>query len=935
MKTRTLTAKTLSILLTLCMLLCTLPVSVFAADGAEDTAVITGLSITVDGVTYDSSNTSANNPAVITRNTQSIIITAHGTNLQNATVNNYVEYLTGHTSPLSNSSWSISEDGTAALCTFSYSQFKSVSTAFELQYSNDGSENWNGSGVYILYDESVGGEVEFGVASVTKDDTTTHYKTLTAAIQAVRNCTAADNAVVKLEQNVDVDTYQEINYGVFVFDLNGKKLTGSACGLYITSGDVTITDTGEGGTITGAECDLWLHSGTITLTVGENGEGATFPDGLTVQGGTLKEILGEGAAYWQDGKQVAITDDQTEITGGTVTVRHCNHEANTNTQYTPNDDGITHSQICSLCSAAAKTENHTGGEATCVSTRTCQVCATAYGEIDSDNHVGPFTPIFDWPEDLEELYMYVSLKCACDGEADYADVDGENFKTVSETAASNCRNPGSITYSVTVTLNGQDYTETNTYTLYSDDHTDQDENGFCSCGGYQRADYDEERDVYQISSAGQLYWYARYLNEKDANIYAELTKDIIIPENAPNWQPINCTYVNFDGNFHTISGMKCIGDDDMRYVGMFGNEGWWYEISDLHITDSYFEGKEYVGAVVANLGNGGSVENCSVTNTTVKGDSGYMGGLVGYLFGDVINCHSTATVDGEYGDVLVGRVASNGTVENSYYLSDTETEDGGKTAEQFESGQVAYLLQSGMAGEEIYDEELGEWVIGEAPHIWGQTIGTDAYPVLNGTKVYYGYASCAKDAELIYSNEKSPSHTGTLTYTINKDDSSLHDATYSCCGDVVTEAHTFDHVYDADCNLCGTIREVELPLVFCGNSVSEDVSGLAFRFDVDVLGMTINDIVAIYDGATINGYKLIKMGAIATNGVDTIDIPCVHLCDLKPDSCSFAVRVIDIPTDKYDVAITATPYVVLEIDGVATTIYGEAYTASYNGVANG
>ena len=72
------------------------------------------------------------------------------------------------------------------------------------------------------------------------------------------------------------------------------------------------------------------------------------------------------------------------------------------------------------------------------------------------------------------------------------------------------------------------------------------------------------------------------------------------------------------------------------------------------------------------------------------------------------------------------------------------------------------------------------------------------------------------------------------------------------------------------------------------------------------------------------------MGAIATNGVDTVDIPCVYLCDLEPDSCGFAVRIIHIPTDKYDEAITATPYVVLEIDGVATTIYGEAYTASYN-----
>ncbi|MEE1218489.1 MAG: dockerin type I repeat-containing protein, partial [Ruminococcus sp.] len=84
-----------------------------------------------------------------------------------------------------------------------------------------------------------------------------------------------------------------------------------------------------------------------------------------------------------------------------------------------------------------------------------------------------------------------------------------------------------------------------------------------------------------------------------------------------------------------------------------------------------------------------------------------------------------------------------GTITNSYYLADEETEDGGKTSEQFASGEVAYLL-------------------GEA---FGQKIGTDACPVLAGDKIYCGYKDCTT-TEKVYSNsplydsyEEIPEHT--------------------------------------------------------------------------------------------------------------------------------------------------------------------------------
>ena len=175
--------------------------------------------------------------------------------------------------------------------------------------------------------------------------------------------------------------------------------------------------------------------------------------------------------------------------------------------------------------------------------------------------------------------------------------------------------------------------------------------------------------------------------------------------------------------------------------------------------------------------------------------------------------------------------------------------------------------------------------------------------------------------------------------------------TYTCanCGDSYvgdhTEAlgHTYDNEYDADCNVCGAIREVEMPIYFGGNSISEDVSGLAFRFDVDAIGMTVDKTTAIYDAATVAGNQLVSMGAVASNngsvpsletadGDNVVNIPAVYLCYLTEDTASFAVRITDIPGEYYDTIINARPYIIVELDGVETVIYGTAQSASYNSV---
>ena len=64
--------------------------------------------------------------------------------------------------------------------------------------------------------------------------------------------------------------------------------------------------------------------------------------------------------------------------------------------------------------------------------------------------------------------------------------------------------------------------------------------------------------------------------------------------------------------------------------------------------------------------------------------------------------------------------------QNCYYLADTEDENGGKTAAQFASGEIAYLLSQGCSTGE------GDNTVTYDGSIWGQKVGEngDTYPVL-------------------------------------------------------------------------------------------------------------------------------------------------------------------------------------------------------------
>lgn len=362
-------------------------------------------------------------------------------------------------------------------------------------------------------------------------------------------------------------------------------------------------------------------------------------------------------------------------------------------------------------------------------------------------------------------------------------------------------------------------------------------NGFgncpkCNATVYQPAvettdKYDIDNDsmketVYEISNAGQLYWFAGLVNgtldgvEQNTLANAILTANITVNENLLDslqydtegnvsngsdfitWTPIADWMGNrttqysgtFDGNNKTVSGLYFNGDSTC--IGLFGSSEADGNIKNVGVVDSYFKGNDHVGGVCGN--NGGTITNCyNAGNLTAIESSAIIGGICGYNnTGTVTNCYNTGTVTATGSVASVGGVCgcstapiSNcynigtvtatssdadisgicgynfGPVTNCYYLADTEDENGGKTAAQFVSGEIAYLLSQGCSTEEgDYDGS-----------IWGQKLGEngDTYPVLKKAgdvenTVYRNetYPGCeGKPGDLVYSysnTQKAPAY---------------------------------------------------------------------------------------------------------------------------------------------------------------------------------
>jgi len=289
-----------------------------------------------------------------------------------------------------------------------------------------------------------------------------------------------------------------------------------------------------------------------------------------------------------------------------------------------------------------------------------------------------------------------------------------------------------------------------------------DANGFCTAksGEIHYEVPDLSNKSYQISNAGNLYWYAQNFNAGLTTANAVLTKDIVVNDlflddgslrtdltNARIWTPIGTAerpyHAYFSGANHTIKGLYMPQSEDASHAGLFGIAFQDASISDLGVIDSYFYGREYAGAVVA-MGadpedgtntTGAMLYNCYSTGVVCGSD--YVGGIAGYLIQGseryyhdrVTGLFSLATVSSK-SDVYSKTGALFGYLhgaDNSSYqgtLLRCFYQEGKNLNGRANSGKDYGTKKSALAF------QLGEVcsALNSGDEVWTQRIGTDAYP---------------------------------------------------------------------------------------------------------------------------------------------------------------------------------------------------------------
>ena len=241
---------------------------------------------------------------------------------------------------------------------------------------------------------------------------------------------------------------------------------------------------------------------------------------------------------------------------------------------------------------------------------------------------------------------------------------------------------------------------------------------------------------YQITSAAELIWLRDAVNAGNTDTCAELQTDVEYV--AEVWTPIGTSehpYTGtFNGNGHTIRvWLDGWGQALFGYVGAGAKltdiavtkyQSANYSISDSAplalsnagtITHCWYRGgitaKGSLGGLVYT--NSGTIEACYVyTGRPNRGGriemyyGGWAGGIAykntgtianSYFYGDIVQAQSGNTVRDIIGWGAIAYEKNSDTVSNCYYAAERDDGYGGKTEDQFLSGEVTYLLNGGTA----------------------------------------------------------------------------------------------------------------------------------------------------------------------------------------------------------------------------------------------
>ncbi|MCD8120587.1 MAG: hypothetical protein LUE29_14120 [Lachnospiraceae bacterium] len=204
---------------------------------------------------------------------------------------------------------------------------------------------------------------------------------------------------------------------------------------------------------------------------------------------------------------------------------------------------------------------------------------------------------------------------------------------------------------------------------------------------YQPATDEDSDGIYEISNAGQLFWFAALVNGDASHMEETVTQNISasavltsdIDLGSWEWTPIGDNQTGggntadnvsfrgtFDGQNHSISNLTINNTNDCQ--GMFG---YIYRgtVKNLIIDDVNITAKAYVAAVAGTI-YGGSITNVYVIGGSITGSGNDAGGIAGMVrtYCTVSGCYNAAAVatSGSIAGGITGDLRNSATVTNCY-----------------------------------------------------------------------------------------------------------------------------------------------------------------------------------------------------------------------------------------------------------------------------
>ena len=345
---------------------------------------------------------------------------------------------------------------------------------------------------------------------------------------------------------------------------------------------------------------------------------------------------------------------------------------------------------------------------------------------------------------------------------------------------------------------------------------------------------------------------------------------------------------------------------DIYVGGVVGCNNAFSSVTDCS-SSAVTKGVQFVGGIAGANINASSVTGCGhfgslAPNTTGSLDVNttefsFFGGVVGFAMGSpdffcpITNCYNTSDIDvSDAGGVVaacgfcsvtncysigsaaygvVKDIIQRSLVTNCYYRTSTYGDDGGavaKSVEQFNSGEVAYLLNNGVT---------------DGTQVWYQTCG-EGYPAFSG-KTVYQINICNGSTTYSNTNENKTDHTWEdgkciicgavcgedvehiLTYTDNQGDT--HTASCTFCGYTATVSHSFDETTN-EC-ACG---KLDTYTVSQGHLIKHLDSATVNSGDQDVLEKAIEVINELLKGDSLREEERKSLEDIKTKAEALLDV---------------------------------------------------------------